>query len=226
MFCMVGSIFATSDHLESQSVQNIIHVNWSGLFLFLHSRESICYCNDHAAPTWECVGLIHWLGWSWHSILLAGCILHELVGYDGSIMTVITNRFGDLLIFFFVGWLLLTLRFDYSRYIPLALLVCYNERAQVPFSRWLPMAMRAPTPVSSLVHSSTLVTAGIMLLIMQAELLTSFTHHLLLAAGLITAFIGGIFIFSDVDIKKNVALSTLSTWSNEHSTRIDKSHLE
>ncbi len=86
-----------------------------------------------------------------------------------------------------------------------------TKRAQIPFSAWLPAAMAAPTPVSSLVHSSTLVTAGIYLLIRFRGLLYLGGIRLyILLAGIFTIVIAGLSALFETDIKKVVALSTLS----------------
>lgn len=70
--------------------------------------------------------------------------------------------------------------------------------------------MAAPTPVSALVHSSTLVTAGVYLLFrFHALLRTSRALTALLSFGVLTITIAGITAINEIDIKKIVALSTL-----------------
>lgn len=88
---------------------------------------------------------------------------------DAALLTALTNRVGDSLLICSTAGMVLAcdLRLDIKPYCWRVVFVmgCVTKRAQVPFRRWLPAAIMAPTPVSSLVHSSTLVTAGIYLLI-------------------------------------------------------------
>jgi NADH-ubiquinone oxidoreductase chain 5 len=97
------------------------------------------------------------------------------------------------------------------RLIIILIMAASTKSAQLPFSSWLPAAIAAPTPVSSLVHSSTLVTAGVYLLIRINYILRRLARLwalIMLGAG--TILIAGIRAMGERDIKKIIALSTLS----------------
>lgn len=90
-------------------------------------------------------------------------------------------------------------------------LAAITKRAQIPFSAWLPAAMAAPTPVSALVHSSTLVTAGVYLLVRFSPRLNgAVAQGVLLVLARLTMFMAGLGANFETDLKKIIALSTLS----------------
>jgi NADH-ubiquinone oxidoreductase chain 5 len=92
----------------------------------------------------------------------------------------------------------------------LLIFIFITKRAQVPISAWLPAAMAAPTPVRALVHSSTLVTAGIVLIIKFYYVIIRTTlQNILLFIGVVTIFVAGLTTLLEIDFKKLVALSTL-----------------
>jgi len=84
-----------------------------------------------------------------------------------------------------------------------------TKRAHFPFYSWLPAAMAAPTPVSALVHSSTLVTAGIFIFIRLGFFFKKAQSFLFINLALITIFLGAINALFNFDRKKVVAYSTL-----------------
>lgn len=134
------------------------------------------------------------------------------------LVVALTNRLGDIGLIFAIGIAASTGNWSITSGIwsfPLALtiiLAALTKSAQFPFSRWLPLAIAAPTPVSALVHSSTLVTAGVYLLLRSTPAVSdpALITPFLLWAGTITMLIAGCAALVETDIKKIVALSTLS----------------
>jgi len=123
----------------------------------------------------------------------------------GALLTGLVNRVGDCLFFALFGLALGFCSHSFVFFV-LLVLVSFTKSAQIPFSSWLPAAIAAPTPVSSLVHSSTLVTAGVYLLYRFVPI----ESGLLVIAGIATTLIAGLGAFFEVDLKKVVALSTMS----------------
>lgn len=87
---------------------------------------------------------------------------------------------------------------------------CIGKSAQFPLQTWLPDAMEGPTPVSALVHSATMVAAGVYL---TGRFYPMFVHEVLLTIayiGCITLFVAATIAIVATDIKKVLAYSTIS----------------
>lgn len=84
------------------------------------------------------------------------------------------------------------------------------KSAQFPLQIWLPDAMEGPTPVSALIHAATMVAAGVFLLARVFTLLNMDALTLIAFIGAITAFMGAFAAFTQNDIKKVLAYSTIS----------------
>ena len=141
--------------------------------------------------------------------------------YNAGILTALTNRLGDVgllvsisLIIYIGSWsyvfINITDKIFSQILVYLIIISACTKRAQIPFSAWLPAAIAAPTPVSALVHSSTLVTAGVYLLIRINLIIIEINIRKFLGTlGILTIIIAGITAIVEIDIKKVIALSTL-----------------
>lgn len=163
---------------------------------------------------------ILFLGWDGLGVS-SYCLVVFYLNYKslnaGSI-TMLLNRLGDrfLLVFFCLfflrkGWDITSFSLlGFSlRFLWLILVVAFSKSAQFPFRRWLPLAMAAPTPISALVHSSTLVTAGIFVLLKFAVFLRFNVSCVVFILSLFVLIYSGVSSVFELDFKKIIALSTL-----------------
>nr|YP_010147328.1 NADH dehydrogenase subunit 5 [Thuricola similis]QQP22139.1 NADH dehydrogenase subunit 5 [Thuricola similis] len=103
----------------------------------------------------------------------------------------------------------------YNIYLYLAtigLIICAGiKSAQLFMHVWLPDSMEAPVPASALIHSATLVSAGVYLLLRFSFLLAFYNlYDFILVWGSITGLYGGIVAAAQTDVKKLLAYSTIS----------------
>ena len=164
--------------------------------------------------------LLGWDGLGVTSYLLV-IFYQRSKSYRAGIITALTNRLGDIGLLVSVAIMVVegSWRFIYeirtsshssALLVLIIVLSACTKRAQMPFSAWLPAAMAAPTPVSALVHSSTLVTAGVYLIIRIDSILVGLlSSQILLFMGSMTIFMAGLAAINEIDIKKIIALSTL-----------------
>nr|YP_009158934.1 NADH dehydrogenase subunit 5 [Aegorhinus superciliosus]AHG32668.1 NADH dehydrogenase subunit 5 [Aegorhinus superciliosus] len=165
------------------------------------------------------------LGWDGLGFVSYALVIYyqNVKSFNAGMLTALSNRLGDAALLIAITWMLNYGSWNFSMYLDfmkedkylkyiafLIILAALTKSAQIPFSAWLPAAMAAPTPVSSLVHSSTLVTAGVYLLIRFNNLFSSSVLNLLLFFSLMTMFMAGLAANFEFDLKKIIAFSTLS----------------
>nr|YP_008239027.1 NADH dehydrogenase subunit 5 [Elophila interruptalis]AGO90256.1 NADH dehydrogenase subunit 5 [Elophila interruptalis] len=166
------------------------------------------------------------LGWDGLGLVSYCLVIYyqNVKSYNAGMLTALSNRIGDVFILMVISWMMNYGSWNYVFYMnfmkndysmmmvgSMIIMAAMTKSAQIPFSSWLPAAMAAPTPVSALVHSSTLVTAGVYLLIRFNELLLNmFFLKVLLLLSSLTMFMAGISANYEFDLKKIIALSTLS----------------
>nr|QJI81290.1 NADH dehydrogenase subunit 5 [Centrorhynchus clitorideus] len=156
------------------------------------------------------------VGWE-----ILGVVSFLLIGYycsrsswGGALFTMLINRLGDVgvvLMFWGIigGWMGAFMGVEWvgAGFVAMLIASVVTKSAQVPFGGWLPLAMAAPTPVSALVHSSTLVIAGLYLGSVFSVYLGK-VGEVLVVLGVATILGSAVSAAGEMDFKKVVAYST------------------
>nr|WDV10343.1 NADH dehydrogenase subunit 5 [Rhabdopleura sp. NHMO H2137] len=179
------------------------------VMMFLVSSDSF----SSLFLSWEGVGVVSYLLISWWR--------SRVLALVGGLQALLYNGLATLGLVFSVGWL----SWGFSSWSFVfgscflgfvgvgvgVVLSSIGKSSQWGFHSWLPFAMEGPTPVSALLHSSTMVAAGSYLLIRFSEYYySSLVFFYMFLMGLLTSFFAGVSSIFQWDMKKMIAYSTTS----------------
>lgn len=216
LICIYAISYMSDYHIHNKEIQDRRNLYFSLLFIFLSAMFGIVLSND-----------LVWVYFFWEITTLCS---FGLIGYTktkeaakNSFTALIMNLIGGLAFTIAIPLLNMTIGSTELRYIisnrssnviiPAILLsiAALSKSAQLPFSKWLLGAMVAPTPTSALLHSSTMVKAGVYLLIRISPIIAgNLAGYMVLSIGGITFLLMSVIAIAQSDGKKILAYSTMA----------------
>jgi ech hydrogenase subunit A len=218
LICLFAVKYMKDYHTRHPEIADRRGLFFGVLFIFTGAMFGLVLANDMALM------LLFWEVTTLASFLLIG-YSRTKEAVDNAFLALTVNVFGGLL--FTAGIVIAATLLnagDFQSLIAVGgsntaavtavfLLACagLTKSAQMPFSKWLLGAMVAPTPVSAILHSATMVKAGVYLIIRLAPLLgLNAAGVTITLAGGLTFLIAAIIAVSQTDAKRILAYSTIS----------------
>jgi len=201
IFIRIRVIIFSFSYISSLSVTNFVFL----YFRFVISIVWLILNNN-----------FYWIIFGWDGLgVVSFLLIIFYINYErinNGLFTIFQNRVGDLFfVLFIIGIINIELHSNLVLKWGIIFLILGRcvKRAQFPFNAWLLSAISAPTPISSLVHSSTLVVAGVYILLQFSYCLNDILY-LLKYISILTLFLRSFGLLNEVDIKKLIAYSTLN----------------